>query len=151
MRAEDSLGGLLGKSSRLMRNQLHQNLQQVECCITVEQWVLLASLWSEDGVSPRVLSERLVKHKSSITNLLKGAEKSGYLYRQADEQDRRAKKVYLTEKGRQLESVLIPVAIETMMGAMDGISREHLAITTSVLKQVISNLTADQEDVENNP
>ena len=60
MRAEDSLGGLLGKSSRLMRNQLHHNLQQVECCITVEQWVLLASLWSEDGVSPRVLSERLL-------------------------------------------------------------------------------------------
>ncbi|MCP4363177.1 MAG: MarR family transcriptional regulator [Chloroflexi bacterium] len=144
MRAEDSLGGLLGKSSRLMRNQLHHNLRQVESQITVEQWILLAELWSEDGLAPLELSKRLLKHKASITSLLKRAGKSGYVYRQQDSQDRRAKKVFLTDKGRQLEASLIPVAIQTIMSATDGINPDHLAITTSVLKQLISNLTVNQ-------
>ena len=150
MQAEDSLGGLLGKSSRLMRNRMHQNLQQVESQITVEQWLLLAELWSEDGLPPHLLSERLLKHRASITNLLKGAEKSGYVTYQQDSQDRRSKKIFLTEKGRRLEASLIPIAMQTIMSATDGINPDHLAITASVLAQLISNLTLKQESTENN-
>ena len=145
MQAEDSLGGLLGKSSRLMRNQLHRNLRLVESQITVEQWILLAELWSGDGgLTPLELSKRLLKHKASITNLLKGAEKSGYVYRQKDSRDRRVSKVFLTDKGRQLEAALIPIAMQTIMSATEGISPDHLAITANVLKQIIHNLTANQ-------
>jgi len=144
MQAEDSLGGLLDKSSRLMRNQLHRNLRLVESQITVEQWILLAELWSGDGLTPLELSKRLLKHKASITSLLKGAEKSGYVYRQGDSRDHRVNKVFLTDKGRQLEAALIPIARQTIMHATDGINPDHLAIATSVLKQVIRNLTANQ-------
>ena len=46
MKAESNVGGLLGKSSRLLSYQFNTALKTYD--LTVEQWSLLAVLWDKD-------------------------------------------------------------------------------------------------------
>ena len=63
MRAESNLGGLLGKSSRLLSNQFNHDLTQHN--LTVEQWSLLAVLWTEDAQKQKDLTGSTSQRQSN--------------------------------------------------------------------------------------
>ena len=48
--------------------------------------------------------------------------------------------LYLTNKGKELQSILIKVVLETSEKAAKGISKEELEITKKVLNQIKINL-----------
>jgi len=143
MRAESNLGGLLGKSSRLLANSFNSDL--VKHDLTVEQWSLLALLWSEDHQSQKSLQEGLLKDKATINSLLKYLSNSGFVKRKKDEKDKRSVIVSLSEKGRLMQSETIPIAMKNIGIATENISAEELHITMKVLTQIISNLTKERE------
>jgi MarR family transcriptional regulator for hemolysin len=50
------------------------------------------------GLSQDALAKSLFVNKSSVTRQLNSLEKAGYVRRETDEEDRRAKKIYPTER-----------------------------------------------------
>lgn len=62
---------------------------------------VLVILGKEDGLIQSQLAEILDLRPSSLAELLKKMEKNGEITRVATEEDKRLKRVYLTEKGRQ--------------------------------------------------
>lgn len=77
--------------------------------ITPPQLFLLSCLYQEDGQKPRDLAEKISLDTSSLTGLIDRTERSGLAVRQPDPDDRRALRIYLTEKGRTLLDQLEPV------------------------------------------
>lgn len=77
MKAENNIGGLFGKSSRLLSNNLNTDLNELG--ITVEQWSLLAVLWSTNNISQKELQEALLKDKASINSLVNYLIKNGFI------------------------------------------------------------------------
>jgi len=142
MKAESNLGGLLGKSSRLLANIFNAKL--VGLGLTVEQWSLLAVLWSEDSQSQKSLQEALLKDKATINSLVKYLLDGGFILKVQDEKDRRSFIISLSDKGRAIQGESIPFAIESIGLATEGISKEALATTTQVLQEIIINLTKDK-------
>ena len=139
MRAESNLGGLLGKSSRLLSNQFNHDLTQHN--LTVEQWSLLAILWSDDAQKQKDLQAALLKDKATINSLVSYLLKNGFVMKERDSIDKRSFIISLTSKGRLMQEVTIPLAMKNIGKAIEGIDEDALKTTVTVLTQIINNLT----------
>lgn len=140
MKAESTLGGLLGKASRLLSKQFNSDLIQHD--LTVEQWSLLAVLWSvDDGLRQKDLQEALLKDKATINSLVSYLVKNGFLNKEQDVVDKRSFVISLTQRGRAMQDITIPLAIQNIGKAVDGINSSELETTIKVLNQIIKNLT----------
>jgi len=143
MKAESNIGGLLGKSARLLSNKFNSDL--VHLGITVEQWTLLATLWTKDHQNQKALQVSLLKDKASINSLLKYLIQGGFVSKVQDKQDKRSYIVSLTDKGREIQKSSIPIAMQNIGIATEGIEAKDLAICVEVLTQIILNLTKENK------
>ena len=141
MKAESNLGGLLGKASRLLSNTFNNAL--LTHGLTVEQWSLLAILWDEDNKSQKALQLTLLKDKATISSLINYLGKSDFISKTQDKKDKRSFIISLTSKGRRIQGVTIPIAIESIGMAIKRINKNDLEITHKVLNQIIINLTKE--------
>lgn len=88
-------------------------------------------LGSEDGMTQGNLAELLDIRPSSLAELLKKLEKSGAVERIEDENDKRIKRVFLTEKGRE--------RIVTNANIREDLSAQFFAGLTSEEQIELSN------------
>ena len=142
MRAESNLGGLLGKSSRLLSN--HFNADLIQLGLTVEQWTLLAVLWDKDAQKQKELQAALLKDKATINSLVGYLVKNGFITKERDLLDKRSFIISLTEKGKEMKMKTIPLAMKNIGMAVEGISPKELETTVKVLTQIIHNLTKER-------
>ena len=141
MNAQSNLGGLLGKSSRLLANAFNNDLS--EHALTIGQWTLLALLWDRDHQSQKEIQEELLKDKASVTSLVSYLIKNGFISKKQNSSDKRSFIVSLTQKGKDVQAKTVPIAIQNITTATQSINSEELAITTKVLTQIITNLTQE--------
>ena len=142
MRAESNLGGLLGKAQRLLSNRFNADLQKHN--LTVEQWSLLAVLWSQDAQRQKELQLALLKDKATINSLVTYLVKNGFVSKVKDTIDKRSFIISLTTKGKEMQSTTIPIAMQNIGSATENIKTEDLERTILVLKQIINNLTKEK-------
>jgi DNA-binding MarR family transcriptional regulator len=95
-----SLGFLLSKAARTMKRALDAKLANWN--LTATQFIVLARLWEEDGISFSELSERLDFDNPTLTGIIDRMERDGLVARQRDGQDRRVVRVHVTPKGSKL-------------------------------------------------
>jgi MarR family transcriptional regulator, organic hydroperoxide resistance regulator len=74
--------------------------------VTPVQYALLRLLWEEDGQYGHMLGERLLLDGATITGIIDRLEQNNFIERRVNPNDRRNKLVFLTEKGRSLETPL---------------------------------------------
>lgn len=72
--------------------------------LTYPQYLVLVSLWAQDGQSVRELGEELALESNTLTPLLKRMEESGLITRARSSEDERVVQVSLTEKGSVLRT-----------------------------------------------
>ncbi len=142
MRPESNLGGLLGKSSRLLSNHFNSDLTSLG--LTVEQWTLLAVLWDKDSQKQKELQAALLKDKATINSLVGYLLKNGFVSKERDHIDRRSFIITLTPKGKKMQAQTIPLAMRNIGLATEGITPENLEVTVKVLTQIINNLTKEK-------
>ena len=109
----------LVESSRLLRNYIDHRAKQRGT--TRAQWIVLFRLREQEGLSQVDLADVLELQPISLVRLLDRLVEQGLLERRNDPRDRRANRLYLTAKGRQL------------VDDLDGLSS---AILTDILRDV---------------
>jgi len=65
---------------------------------------VLYALWQQEGLTHKELAERLNNTPATISRMLQRMEKSGFIRREADLNDQRVSRVYLTEAGRAVRA-----------------------------------------------
>jgi len=100
---------------------------------------VLMSLWSEDGLKVVELARRAGLETSTMTGLLDRMERDSLVSRQPDVHDRRASRIYLTERGRQVQGPVNEVLDRTLATVFYGISKDEVALTKDILKRVLTN------------
>jgi DNA-binding MarR family transcriptional regulator len=95
----------------LMHRQTQSLLSKHD--MTSEQYVLLANLNIEDGVTQQELTRRAASDPNTVRAMLVLLERKGLVARRSHDTDRRARRVLVTAKGRrkykQLASALAPL------------------------------------------
>jgi DNA-binding MarR family transcriptional regulator len=76
--------------------------------LTVTQYGLLGQLKYHDGISVGALAEKMVMDPTTLTRNLRPLERQGYVTLTPDENDRRTRKLNLTESGLETFNVARP-------------------------------------------
>jgi DNA-binding MarR family transcriptional regulator len=133
----ESPGFVINKLAHAMGVELERQLKAYD--VTPSQWSLLAVFWSREGVSQVELQEILRVEGATITGLIQRMMRQGLVRRQSDPTDKRVQRVYLTERGRALEKVLIPLAEEVNAQALSGFSPDEQAFFLRLLIRSLHN------------
>ena len=139
-----SLGLLVHDVARLMRRAFDRRVKHLG--LTRSQWFVLVHLYRTDGQTQRHLADELDMERAPLSKLLDRLESGGWVERRADPGDRRANRVYITNKidSLMLEGITLGENLtnEIFSGIDDGAREEFL----TVLAQAKSNLVAMEQE-----
>lgn len=141
---EDSPGFLLWQTTLVWQRQIKRALESYD--LSHAQFVIMATLmWFEahDYDTTQILIVNWSKlDKMTVSNSLKKLVGIGLVNRIEHETDTRAKKVSLTEKGKEMARILVPIVEgldEVFFGKLSRGEQKHLM-------QLLAKLTAGVSD-----
>ncbi len=97
--------------SAMKKIDRYLSFQLEEYGISVPQSFILFALLEEDGSTLKEIGTKAQIDSSSMTVLVDKLENEGFLERKLDSQDRRAIRVFLTPKGRDLAEKVLELAL----------------------------------------
>jgi DNA-binding MarR family transcriptional regulator len=135
----DNLGFLLAKASQRWNELLYDRFSQAGYAdVRPAYGSLLVPLFEHDGLHMGELARRAYLSKQTVTTLIRTMEASELVRREQDPLDRRAFRIYLTDRSHSFR----PVA-EKVLNELDGIvaaslNPEQIAILTDTLKTLMN-------------
>ncbi|KAB1064881.1 MarR family winged helix-turn-helix transcriptional regulator [Salibacter halophilus] len=119
-----------------------------ELDITYPQYLVLLSLWENEQLTVRAISEILFLESNTLTPLLKRMEKKGILIRKRSDEDERVVEVILTEKGWSIrdKAVCIPQQIVDSLSS-SNLSREDIVHFKKTLDQLLPEVRQKAENI----
>lgn len=135
----NSLGFVLHDVARLMRWNFDR--KSMNLGLTRAQWSVLASLSRCDGAQQKTLAQRLDVAPITLARHIDRLEVDGWVVRLEDEQDRRAKRLFLTDKGREILSTLQVLGAQVRQEALAGISAAQEQQLIMLLLRMRTNLS----------
>lgn len=140
MKMEYQVGFLLSRAAWAMNNFVNRMLRESGLLdISVAYFAVLQTLWENDGLSISELGEKVQLEKSTMTSLLDRMEGAGLLSRKDHPTDRRAFKICLTARGKDLEEKLDQVSSRAYRYLTQGISEKDLQKSIEICKQLVQN------------
>ena len=124
-RPDHNLGFLVHDVARLMRVAYDRRAKALG--LTRSQWWVLNNLYFNEGITQSELADLLDVEKPTLGRLLDRLEAKGWIARQADRHDRRAKRVYLTGEVQAVMRALRGIAAGLRNDALDGHGRARAA------------------------
>lgn len=103
------------------------------------QIMFLMQLYKKDGISQEELSENLNIDKGTTCRAIKKLEEENFLIRVKDENDKRAYKLYLTDKSKEIEDNVYNILDEWEQSISKNLSHEEVDILLSVLNKICIN------------
>lgn len=123
MRATDSLNNRL-------------NRQLSDAGLTVSQFGVLEALLHLGPLNQKALGEKLLKSGGNITLVIDNLEKSGWVERHQDPEDRRSMLIHLTDEGEDFIANYFPKHLSRIKKEFDVLSDEELEQLSSICKKL---------------
>ena len=109
---------------------------------TMSTGFVLLNINSEEGIPATKIAPLMGLEARSLTRLLKNMEESGLIYREADRNDRRLVKIFLTKEGRKKKEKAKDAVLQFNDTVRERTSSAKLANFFEVL-QVINKVVED--------
>lgn len=139
-RISESLGHIVNRAAIIIRKKLAAGFKDAGVELTPEEFAILSRLWEEDGLYQTELTEKTLKDKTRVTRLLGNLIDKSFVEKKTDENDRRSYRIFITEKGRDHKSIVLPIVKELMEQASRHVSPEDMQTTIKTLKLVFENV-----------
>lgn len=102
-----------------------------------------------EGSNQDEIAFKFNKDKSLVSRILKSLEKSGFILRKQDEEDKRYHRIYLTEKGKEMEKVIRNYEKKWYEQITEGIPADSLQNFIDVVEAMYENaLRYDKEETQ---
>jgi MarR family transcriptional regulator, organic hydroperoxide resistance regulator len=138
---DDRFAHLVKDAARSFQRSLQRRL--MTCDVPFGHWTFLRVLWEHDGLTQKQLSDEVGVMEPSTFAAVKAMESRGWVERRQLAVSKKNVYVFLTDAGRALKAVLVPMA-ETVNGlGINGLSDEDMAVAKRVLLVIITQLAAD--------
>lgn len=145
-----SLGLMIHDAARLLKGEFERRTRDKK--LTLTQWRVLVHLAKDEGLTQTTLAQRLEASAMTMSDVLDRLETAGYVRREPDPSDSRAKLVWITDKARELVGEMRHVADEVYDKALAGISAADREALVRAMSRLTQNLdpaaTKRKEPVE---
>jgi len=106
------------------------------------QFSFLMTLYNCDGISQENIAKKVRIDKSTAARAVKKLMDEGYVIKERDLSDKRAYKVFLTEKAIKIKPEIIKIVSEWSEALLSDFTEEERKILIKFLKKIVKN--ADQ-------
>ncbi|WP_425406763.1 MarR family winged helix-turn-helix transcriptional regulator [Hwanghaeella sp.] len=137
---ERNFGFLLHDVARLMRAEFDRRSRTLQ--LTRSQWWVLNFVYAYEGATQTELADQCEVERATMGRLLDKLEEKGWVRREADGQDRRIRRVYLTGEVLELMIALRGIGAGVRESAMAGIDRDEQDRFVDTLMKIKGNLLA---------
>jgi MarR family transcriptional regulator for hemolysin len=137
--------GLFTRASKLMRGAADEAMSRHG--VRVGQNLVLEVLWKTDGLTPGELAQRLHVSTPTVVKSATRMESTGLVARRRDAADRRLVRLYLTDRGRSVQTDIEAARYDLGRRAtatLTDAERRHLI---SALRKIIAAM-ADAAPIE---
>ncbi len=135
------LGFTLHDVARLLRTYSDQRARELNT--TRAQWAVLARLQRCEGVKQSELADALDIAPITLGRLIDKLASAGLVERRDDPADRRAHRLYLTDKAAPALSALGALAEDVMGRALSGLDQDAIRTILNGLMTIKANLKAE--------
>lgn len=143
--ANTTFPSLVSCVARQWRRALDAELQPLG--LTEATWrALLHASRAAAPLHQKDLARTMGLDSSSVVRLLVTLERDGHIVRVEDADDKRVKRILLTESGRALSLRVESIAGEVRARLLGGLPEDELALAMKVLRQVSATLAANNSD-----
>ena len=132
------LGFALNDAARMLRTYADQRARDLN--MTRAQWAVLVRLQRREGVKQSELAEALDLAPITLARLVDKLCASGLVERRDDETDRRANRLFLTDKATPTLVSLGRLGEAMMAKALAGLDDDQIALLTTGLRRIKANL-----------
>lgn len=140
----DNLVFLSNRVARLLVNAIRRDACLESWGVKSPHIGVLVDLWRQDGLRQQDLAASVIKDKATITRLLDHLEGEGLIERLSDDQDKRTKRIFLTEKGRLMQGHFWPEAEKVEEKVSEAIDPAAFETCKQVLRTIYSQLILEQ-------
>ena len=134
------IGFILSRASLAMRQYVNRSFRESGLTEVSMGFIgVLLSLYGQDGQTITELGEAVALEKSTMTGLLDRMVRAGLVTRETDSADRRALRIWLTERGRQVQPEIARVLEKSYRGLTRGIPPKNVEQIETLMAQFIEN------------
>ena len=145
---DSSIGFLVGDVARLLRRNFNRRAQALG--LSQAQWRALAYLSRQQGVSQASLADRLEIQPITLVHLLDHLQAAGLVTRRPDPHDRRAFRLYLTDRAQPLLARMWSIATQTREQALAGMPIQRQRMLIKSLQHLRQNLLQAEDSATAN-
>jgi len=136
---EKSVNHHIAISAIMIKRVFFKILSHNKLDITPEQWNILYHLSESGGMTIGKLSELTYKDFANMSRISQKLESAGFIEKKRDEKDKRVFKLFITEKGQELNNQLHECAYDSTNIALKGMDDQTREMMVKNLKQIINN------------
>jgi len=146
---QDSIGYLVKRTQRLMHDRIEAAFSSQG--ITFQHWVVLMHLRDGVAMTTATLCVELRHDSGAMTRLIDQLEERGFIGRRRQSADRRIVDLELTPAGRKMAESLIPLAVDTLNGALAGFTKAEVQQMQGLLRKIITRVGELNAESESTP
>ncbi len=134
----ETIGFKLSRLPRLWRAILDERLAPLD--LTQTRWVTLYHLWQMGDGQPQCdLARAIGVEAPSLVRTLDQLSDQGLIERRPCPNDRRTKRVYLTETAMPLLDRIVAIADQARAEILEGLTQEELDLFSDILDRIERN------------
>ena len=142
----DSIAFLISDVSRLMRRRFDDRARLIG--VTRTQWRALKFLQRGEGINQGRLADELEVEPITLCRMIDRLEEAGLVERRRDPADRRAWRIFLTDRARPLLADLGVIADDMLKVALGGVSPADHDAVVATLGRIQTNLSDTKQATE---
>jgi DNA-binding MarR family transcriptional regulator len=135
----------MARTTKLVGLYFSDILSQHDFDLTREQWVLLKWLHDTDGQRQNDLALITGRNKASLTRLIHTMERKCLVERKADASDKRSNRIFLTQKGKQMYRLTLPVIFDAIDQIQGGLETTEVNQLIQLLQKIQTNISGRTE------
>ncbi len=139
MQKTEPIGKIISYIYRYQRIFLDRELEPYG--IGSGQFCFMMSLLRKEGVRQEDLARKYKMDKATAARAIKKLESTGYVYRRQDPEDKRAYRVFVTEKGRNMAEKMMEIALKWDATVLSGFSKEEKQLQAAFLERMEQNVS----------
>ncbi len=134
-----NFGAYIDRTIKVIKLNYLKAFKEAGIDLTTEQWVIMDSLYKNNGVSQTDLANGSFKNAPTVSRIIDLMCKKNLTTRQRFENDRRRYKIFLTEEGQATYEKALPIVEELRRQGWEGLSDEDYEVFLRIMNQIFQN------------
>ncbi|MDF2536865.1 MAG: MarR family transcriptional regulator [Bacillales bacterium] len=124
------------------------NIEFKEHDLTKGQYLYLVRICENPGIIQEKLAEMIKVDRTTAARATKKLEMNGFIEKKEDKQNKKIKKLFPTENGKNVYPLIIRENDYSNIVALEGLSKMEVEIIFNLLQRVRKNIEKDWEFVK---